>query len=113
MPSQPKPPKTYEEFIRRYPKLGMAWEMLSDAGREGPLDAKTARLIKLAISIGAMREGAVHSNARRAVAAGIRPAEIEQVVALAAGTLGLPATVAIHTWLRDTIGNAGKKKTSR
>jgi alkylhydroperoxidase/carboxymuconolactone decarboxylase family protein YurZ len=32
---------------------------------------------------------------------GISVEEIEQVVALAAGTLGMPATVAAFTWVRD------------
>jgi alkylhydroperoxidase/carboxymuconolactone decarboxylase family protein YurZ len=45
---------------------------------------KTVRLIKLAIAIGAMREGAVHSGVRKALAAGIAVDEIEQVVASAA-----------------------------
>src|ERR1051326_1080524 len=98
MASEPKPPKTYEKFIRRYPKLGQAWNTISEAGRDGPLDAKTTQLVKLAVSIGAMREGAVHSAVRKSLAGGISPEEIEQVVALAAATLGMPATVAIFTW---------------
>lgn len=104
MKSSPKPPKTYQTFVRRYPKLGEAWEKIAEAGREGPIDAKTARLIKLAIAIGAMREGAVHSSVRKARAAGIAVEEIEQVVALAAGTLGMPSTVAAFTWVHDEIG---------
>ena len=99
----PKPPKTYELFVRRYPKLAEAWEKIGEAGKEGPLDSKTARLIKLAIAIGAMREGAVHSSVRKALAGGISVEEIEQVVALAASTLGMPATVAIFTWVHDEI----------
>ena len=97
----PKPPETFDAFVKRFPKLAEAWEKLGEAGREGPLDAKSARLIKLAIAIGAMREGAVHSGVRKALASGISAAEIEQVVALAAGTLGLPSTVAIFSWIRD------------
>jgi len=97
----PKPPKTYDEFVRRYPKLGKAWEQIAEAGEEGPLDKKTARLVKLAIAVGAMREGAVHASARKALAIGISKEEIYQVVALAAGTLGLPATVAVYTWIED------------
>ena len=97
----PQPPKTYEEFVKRYPKLAEAWEKIGAAGRDGPLDGKTARLMKLAIAMGAMREGAVHSGVRKAIASGITVEEIEQVVALAAGTLGLPSTVAVFTWVRD------------
>jgi alkylhydroperoxidase/carboxymuconolactone decarboxylase family protein YurZ len=99
----PKPPKTYREFIRRFPKLGEAWEKIAEAGREGPLDEKTARLIKLAIATGAMREGAVHSSVRKGLAAGISVEEIEQVICLAASTLGMPATVAVFTWIHDEI----------
>ena len=99
----PKPPKTYETFVRRYPKLSEAWEKISEAGREGPIDSKNSRLIKLAIAIGAMREGAVHSSVRKALAAGIAVEEIEQVVALAASTLGMPSTVAVFTWVHDEI----------
>ena len=99
----PKAPKTYELFIRRYPKLAEAWEKISEAGKEGPIDNKNARLVKLAIAIGAMREGAVHSSVRKALAAGISVEEIEQVVALAASTLGMPATVAVFTWVHDEI----------
>jgi alkylhydroperoxidase/carboxymuconolactone decarboxylase family protein YurZ len=99
----PKPPKTYELFVRRYPKLAEAWEKIGEAGKEGPLDGKTARLVKLAIAMGAMREGAVHSSVRKALGGGISVAEIEQAVALAASTLGMPATVAIFTWVHDEI----------
>lgn len=102
MASLPKPPKTYQEFIKRFPKLGEAWDKIAQAGQDGPLDEKTARLVKLAIAIGAMREGAVHSSVRKARALGIGSAEIEQVVALAAGTLGMPATVAVYTWTQDS-----------
>src|SRR5262245_47761830 len=95
----PKPPKAYDEFTQRYPKLAKAWKQIAEAGAEGPLDEKTARLIKLAIAIGAMREGAVHSSVRKALAMGISTEEIHQVVALAAGTLGMPSTVAVYTWI--------------
>ena len=97
----PKPPAAYEAFVKRYPKLGQAWDAIHEAGEEGPLDAKAARLVKLAIAIGALREGAIHSSVRKARAMGITTQEIEQVIALAAGTLGLPATVAVYSWIAD------------
>jgi len=97
----PKPPATYDAFVKRYPKLGQAWDAIHEAGEEGPLDAKAARLVKLAIAIGALREGAIHSSVRKARAMGITTQEIEQVIALAAGTLGLPATVAVYSWIAD------------
>ena len=99
----PVPPEIYHQFVERYPKLEKAWEQLSEAGREGPFDDKTIRLIKLGIAIGAMREGAVRANVRKAIALGISQAEIEQVIALAAATLGMSATVAIFSWVRSEI----------
>ena len=97
----PKPPDAYLDFTQRFPKLGKAWEQLGDAGREGPLDDKTARLVKLGIAIGCLREGAVHSAARKALAAGAKREELEQVIALAASTIGLPSAVAVYTWILD------------
>lgn len=103
MPTAPEPPEQYRNFIQRFPKLGEAWQTIREGGKQGPLDDETARLIKLAIAIGAMREGAVHASVRKAVAAGASTEAIEQVVALAAGTLGLPATVAVFSWVRDEL----------
>lgn len=99
--SLPTPPKAYDAFVKRYPKLREAWDAIHDAGNDGPLDERTVRLVKLAIAIGALREGAIHSSVRKARATGVTKEEIEQIVALAAGTLGLPATVAVHTWIDD------------
>lgn len=103
----PAPPAAHTAFVKRFPKLSQAWDLIAEAGREGGLDERTARLIKLAVAIGAGREGAVHASARKAFALGIPREELEQVVALAAGTIGLPAAVAAHTWIAD---EADKKK---
>ncbi len=98
-----KPPKTYRRFIEQYPKLGEAWDLIADQGADGPLDERSRRLIKLGIAMGAMRTGAVHSGVRKALALGITEQEIEQVVALAAATLGMPSTVANYSWVRDVL----------
>jgi alkylhydroperoxidase/carboxymuconolactone decarboxylase family protein YurZ len=108
MKSGPKPPKTYEAFLKRFPRIGEAWECLAEAGREGPLDERTARLIKLGVAVGALREGAVHASVRKALAMGISRQEIEQVIALAAGTLGLPASVAVFSWVQDGLAHGNK-----
>jgi 4-carboxymuconolactone decarboxylase len=96
-----KPPETYEAFVTRFPRLAAAWEQLGVAGDEGPLDERTVRLVKLGVAIGAMREGAVHASVRKALAAGIPREAIEQVIAAAAPTIGLPAAVAIYSWIRE------------
>jgi 4-carboxymuconolactone decarboxylase len=99
----PPPPKKYERFIQQFPKLGVAWDAIHEAGAEGPLDARTQRLVKLAVAMGALREGAVHASARKALAEGITEADLMQVIALASGTLGMPAAVATYTWIRDVL----------
>jgi len=105
MEKLPKPPETYESFVQRFPKLKEAWEQIAEAGKDGPLDQKTVRLIKLGISIGAQKEGAIHSSVRKALSLNISREEIEQVITLAAGTIGLPSTVAVYSWIQDILEN--------
>jgi alkylhydroperoxidase/carboxymuconolactone decarboxylase family protein YurZ len=102
-----RPPKAFETFVRRFPKLGKAWELLGEAGEEaGTLDLKAQRLVKLALAIGTRQEGAVHSGVRKALAAGATAAELEQIVALAASLIGLPASVAALGWIREEIAKS-------
>jgi alkylhydroperoxidase/carboxymuconolactone decarboxylase family protein YurZ len=104
----PEVPETYKDFVARFPALGEAWELLHRGAEDaGPLDSRTLRLVKLGIAIGAQREGAVHSATRRAINDGIPRKEIEQVVASAASTIGLPASVAAFTWVRDSLEKKG------
>jgi len=103
MDGLPKPPRTYEQFTARFPKLKKAWDLLGQAGDEGPLDDKTRRMVKLGVALGAQKEGAAHASVRKALAQGATRDEIEQVVALAAGTIGLPAAAAAFTWVRDIL----------
>ena len=97
------PPQAYKDFIQRFPKLETAWSQVHEAGHEGPLDGRAQRLIKLSIAIGAMREGAIRASVRKAIRQGIGAEELYQVVALAAGTLGFPSTVAVHSWIKKVL----------
>ena len=103
MADLPPPPKAYKDFVARYPGLAGAWDLINEAGTSGPLKDPALRLLKLAIAIGAMREGAVRASVRKARALGISRDAIEQVVALGASTLGLPATVAVYGWVQQGI----------
>lgn len=103
-PKASKPPKPHRVFVDRYPDLAKAWEIMAQAASQGPLDARTARLVKLAIAMGAMGEGAVRASVRKGLDIGLTVAEFEQVVALAAGTVGLPSAVALHSWVLDELG---------
>ncbi len=107
MKTPSRAPAAHQAFLSRFPGLGRAWELANEEGARGPLDRRTQRLIKLAIAVGAMREGAVHSGVRKARDAGVRLEAMEQVVGLAATTIGLPSAVAVWSWLREEAGDGG------
>ncbi len=106
MESKKEAPHAYHRFVESFPKLGECWELMRAAEAEACTgqDDGTRRLLKLAIAVGALREGAVKSSARKARAAGVSEADIEQVVALAASTIGMPASVAVHCWIHASKG---------
>jgi len=96
-------PLTHTRFVQEFPQLAEAWSLCAEAGKQGPLDHKSARLVKLAIAIATGSEGAVRSNVRKAVADGISRAEIMQTVALCAGTVGFPALAAGFAWVNSAL----------
>lgn len=99
-----KIPKKYTRFIEEFPEVGQAYHNLGIAvHKAGPLDDKTRALLKLAISCGAQKEGAVHSHTRKALDAGCSKAEIRHVAVLLLPTLGLPAMMAAMTWVNDVL----------
>src|SRR5258708_26902415 len=70
-PGPNKLPTRYLQFQKRFPKVFQAYDALGAATAEaGPLSDKTRALVKLALSVGAEMEGAVHSHNRRPVEAG-------------------------------------------
>ena len=95
-------PKPIEELWKLYPAVGKAFDELGNCCHEaGPLDEKSRRLVKLALSIGAGLEGATHSAVRNAYRAGITQEEIDHVALLSISTLGLPSATRAFTWVRD------------
>ncbi len=90
------------KVAKAYPAVWRAYEALGKATAEaGPLDARTRRLVKLALSIGVASEGAVHSHTRRAIEEGITKKELMQVALLAIATAGFPRAVKGFTWIED------------
>ncbi len=94
-------PRVFDEFSERFPGVAKAWTTLGEASRDGPLDAKTVAVVKLALAMGSGLEGPVHSAVRKARGLGCSTEELEQVVALSASTLGMPRAVAAWTWIRE------------
>jgi 4-carboxymuconolactone decarboxylase len=100
--AQERLPKPVQDFRKRYPEVWSAFNELGDRCHSaGPLDEKTRRLVKVALSMGAGLEGATHSAVRNAKRAGITPDEINHVAVLAVSTLGLPAAIRAYTWASD------------
>jgi alkylhydroperoxidase/carboxymuconolactone decarboxylase family protein YurZ len=98
-------PEIYSSFRERFPEVSQHLDALAESANAGPLDERTSRLVKLGIAIGAMAEGAVRSNARRALQAGATPEELFHVVALTVTTRGFPAAVAAYSWIEDVLGS--------
>jgi alkylhydroperoxidase/carboxymuconolactone decarboxylase family protein YurZ len=97
-------PRVVQEIAQAYPEVWAAYNRLGDAvSTAGPFDARTERLVKLAVAIGAGREGAAHSHARRGLKAGLTPAELRQVALLAITTLGWSGAVTSYCWIEDVL----------
>jgi alkylhydroperoxidase/carboxymuconolactone decarboxylase family protein YurZ len=103
--TEPYLPEIYSSFRKRFPELAENLDSLAKTANAGPLDERTSRLVKLGIAIGAMSEGAVRSNARRALQAGASPEELLHVVALTVTTRGFPAAVASYSWIEDVLSS--------
>ena len=76
-------------MARAHPALWEAFQRLGEeASRAGPLDARTRRLIHLALAIAASSEG-------------ISPEELEHVATLAITAVGWSQAIKGLTWVRD------------
>jgi len=99
-----KLPKRYQEFQKKAPEVFRAYEALGAAAHAaGPLDTRSRALVGLAVAVGARHEGAVHSHVRKAVEAGLSPAEIRHAVLLSVTTCGFPNMMAALSWVDDVL----------
>lgn len=103
-------PEVVEQFAVAQPAVWHAYNELGEAvAQAGPLDAKTQRLIKLALAVGAGREGAVRSHARQGRKAGLSLEEMNQVAMLGITTVGWPQAFAAHCWIGEALGTVKPK----
>lgn len=103
-----KLPGRFTAFLQDYPDVGSAYRSLGDATLEaGPLDKKTAQLVKLGIAIGLRQEGAVHAHCRKAIEVGCSREEVRHAAVLATTTMGFPSMMAALSWVDDVIGSEG------
>ncbi len=97
-------PLAYRDFRATYPEVANTLDQLGQAADEaGPLDERTRRLVHLGIAIGAVAEGAVRSNVRKALDAGASVDEIRQVSLLAITTSGFPTAIAGLGWTEEVL----------
>jgi 4-carboxymuconolactone decarboxylase len=97
-------PDVYLRFRETYPGIATAVDGLGEAvDGSGPLDEKMARLVHLGLAVGAVAEGAVKSNARKALAAGASPEEVRQVAMMAITTCGFPTAIAGFGWIDEVL----------
>ncbi len=95
-------PGHYVGTKRDYPEYMQALEALGEAVRKaGPLDGRTLHLIQLAAAAAVCSEGAVHSHARRALEAGVKPEEIRHALIAITSTIGFPNVSAALSWIAD------------
>lgn len=90
--------KSHKGFMRAVESLG------KEVAAAGPLDEKTGHLIRLAAAAAIRSEGACHSHARRAVAAGATVDEVHHALILLTSTIGFPTVSAALSWVDDTFG---------
>ena len=102
--SPTKPPKFYDDFMKKYPATGSAYEALGDAiHTAGPLNDRERALVKLAISGSNLLQSAFKAHIRKALAQGVTREEIEHVALLMLPTVGFPAMMAAMGIIADQL----------
>ena len=96
-------PDVYVRFRELHPGVAEALDQLGAATGQGPLDERAQRLVKLGIAIGAEAEGAVRSNVRKAMGAGVSVDEIYHAAVLAITTAGFPTAIAAMRWIDQVV----------
>jgi 4-carboxymuconolactone decarboxylase len=100
-----KVPERFQEFTKEHSQIAAAYESLArECQKSGPLSERDCSLVKLGIAAGSHMEGAVHSQVRKALDAGLQPDEIRHAFLLGLTTIGFPRMMAALTWAEDILG---------
>ncbi len=104
MSEKKKISKHYHYLKSNFPEVLDAVENLGATARKaGPLDKKTTELIQLAVAAASGSTGAVHSHAKRALAAGADAKELEHALLVLVSTIGFPKVAASLAWIQEII----------
>jgi len=99
-----KVPDRFRIFCEQHPGVAAAYENLAAECRNaGPLDVREQALARLGIAIGSQIEGAVRSQARKALDAGLSHDEIRHAMMLSLSTIGFPRMMAALAWTEDIL----------
>ncbi|MBI4455302.1 MAG: carboxymuconolactone decarboxylase family protein [Acidobacteria bacterium] len=97
-------PEFLQKVVDRYPQVWEKYEDLSyTISLVDGLDDRSQKLVKLAIAIGAGRQGAVHSHTRKCKKAGFSNAELYHAALLAITTTGWSGAIAALSWIDDEL----------
>ncbi|MBI5017051.1 MAG: carboxymuconolactone decarboxylase family protein [Deltaproteobacteria bacterium] len=103
----PQLPEPFRRFLNRYPDVEKAHMELSLAvNRQGPLEERGRRLVRLGVAIGTQSQGGVKSQARQALQEGFTPDELRHAALLALPTAGFPAMIAAAEWIDQVLEEA-------
>ena len=104
-------PPTLKDLQERHPRVWEAHEGLSGACLEaGPLDRKTALLIKVGIAAASRKRTPLATHIRLALQEGATPEEVEHAILLTATTQGLSTMMeALEEW-RGVLSSSRKRK---
>lgn len=102
--TEKKLPETFQKIVDKYPQVWKAHEQLTMACAEaGPLDRKTAELIKVGICIGSGLQTATQRHAIMAVENGASKEEVYHTALMAMTTLGHPRAAAGWKWINNAL----------
>ena len=97
-------PEFLQKVVAQYPGIWEKYGNLSQAVSQAKgLDDRSQKLAKLAIAIGAERQGAVHSHTRKCKRAGFSNEELYHVALLAITTIGWSGAMAALSWIDDEL----------
>jgi 4-carboxymuconolactone decarboxylase len=106
-----KVPKRFQEFMKEHPQISSFYEGLADeCQKSGPLSRRECSLVKLGIAAASHMEGAVHSQVRKALDAGLKADEIRHAFLLSLTTIGFPRMMAALTWAEDILDKQNPTK---
>lgn len=98
-------PKPYIDFKEYFPELAQAFEKLGVCCKEaGPLDARSARMVKMGMAVATGSRGGIKSQARKAMGEGFTIDELRHAAVLAMPSIGFAPVIAAIGWINEVAG---------